>query len=40
MPAPIVADSLGYSYNMMDRHRTAAGAIHADYVAQRQRAPK
>ena len=35
MPAPIVADSLGYSYNVTDRHRSAARAIHADYVARR-----
>lgn len=40
VPAPILADSLGYSYNVADRHRTAAGAIHADYVGQRLRAPR
>ena len=32
MPAPIVADSLGYSYNVTDRHRVAAGAVHTVYV--------
>jgi hypothetical protein len=40
MPAPIVADSLGYSYAVADRHRMAAGAGHVDYVARRGDTPR
>lgn len=35
MPAPIVADSLGYSYKVANQHRTAAGAVQTDYVNRR-----
>lgn len=35
IPAPIVADSLGLSYVVADRHRMSAGAVHAEYVARR-----
>ena len=40
MPAPIVADSLGYSYTVADRHRMAAGAGHVDYVTRRMDTPR
>jgi hypothetical protein len=38
MPAPIVADSLNYSYTVTELHRRNAGAQFADYVAQRNNA--
>lgn len=33
LPAPVVADSLGYSYNVAERHRLDAGAMHLGYVS-------
>ncbi|UFS60400.1 hypothetical protein [Subtercola endophyticus] len=33
VPAPIIADSLGYSYQVTDKHRRNAGATFTDYVS-------
>ncbi|WP_440711331.1 hypothetical protein [Herbiconiux sp. YIM B11900] len=35
MPAPVVADALGYSYPTADRHRRDAGATFIDYIDKR-----
>lgn len=35
LPAPVVADSLGYSYQVTDQHRQSAGARFTDYLANR-----
>ncbi|WP_136642202.1 hypothetical protein [Subtercola vilae] len=35
LPAPIVADTLGYSYPTTDRHRRDAGATFIDYINKR-----
>jgi len=35
MPAPIVADSLNYSYTVTELHRRSAGAHFTDYLAKR-----
>ncbi|MCU1527105.1 MAG: hypothetical protein JWP75_868 [Frondihabitans sp.] len=37
LPAPIVADSLNYSYQVTDKHRQNAGATFIDYVSKRGR---
>lgn len=35
MPAPIVADSVNYSYSVTEQHRRSAGAQFLDYLAKR-----
>ncbi|WP_448388590.1 hypothetical protein [Microbacterium aurum] len=35
LPAPVVADSLNYSYTVTDKHRRNAGAIFLDYASTR-----
>lgn len=35
LPAPVVADSLGYSYQVTDQHRQNAGAQFTDYLGKR-----
>ena len=35
LPAPVVADSLNYSYNVTDKHRRNAGATFLDYATRR-----
>ena len=35
LPAPVVADSLNYSYQVTDKHRQNAGATFTDYVSRR-----
>ncbi|WP_259423516.1 hypothetical protein [Cnuibacter physcomitrellae] len=35
LPAPVVADSLNYSYQVTDKHRQNTGATFADYVSRR-----
>lgn len=39
LPAPVVADSLNYSYQVTDKHRQNAGATYLDY-AQRRSTPE
>ncbi|MCU1480819.1 MAG: hypothetical protein JWQ19_1605 [Subtercola sp.] len=40
LPAPIVADTLGYSYPTTDRHRRDAGATFIDYINKRRVEPR
>lgn len=36
LPAPVIADSLNYSYKVTEKHRQNAGAVFIDYVTRRK----